>query len=195
MPKARNLKEENKANALYQRGEEDWRRGHLRSAFRFFLAAGKAGSEAARSTIGCFYDQGMGVKADEDAALHWYRLAYRSGSNLAANNMGCIWRDRGKIDRALMWFRRAVRLGDGDASLEIAKIYLKIKPDLKKALYYLHKVLRAKYVTEWSKDEAKRLLKETREIRIGLKTKPRGLAQTSPSKSARRRHFRSKDRG
>lgn len=148
------------ANALYQRAQEEWKRGRLKSAFRLFLAAAKAGCNPARSTVGCFYDQGIGVKADEDAALHWYRLAYRSGSMLATNNIGVIWRDRGKIRRALLWFERAVRLGDGDANLQIAKIYLDVKPDLRKAVRYLNNACKARFITEGSKDEAKRLLEK-----------------------------------
>jgi TPR repeat protein len=148
---------------LYQEAEEAWQKGRLKSAFRLFLAAAKAGSDAARATDGFFHDDGIGVKADKDAALHWYRLAYRGGSDTAANNIGVIWRDKGKVDRALVWFRRAVRLGDGDANLQIAKIYLDVKPDPRKAVRYLKSACKAKFITGGSKDEARRLLREAEE--------------------------------
>lgn len=160
MPRPRNMAEAIRVNTLYQEAEEAWQRGRLKSAFRLFLTAAEAGSDAARATVGFFYDDGVGVKTDKDAALHWYRLAYRGGSDTAANNIGVIWRDKGKVDRALVWFRRAVRLGDGDANLQIAKIYLDIKPDLRKAIRYLKNAYKARFITEGSKDEAKRLLKE-----------------------------------
>jgi TPR repeat protein len=79
---------------------------------------------------------------------------------LAANNIGIIWRDRGKPDRALFWLRRAVRLGDGDANLEIAKIYLKAKPNMRRAVHYLNKARKAQFITEGSKEEVKRMLKD-----------------------------------
>ena len=148
-----------KANLFYHRADEAWREGHLRSAFRLFLAAANAGSDDARAVVAQFYDQGIGVKASEEAALRWYRLAYRSGNALAANNLGVIWRDRGKIDRALMWFLRALELGDEDANLEIAKIYLNAKSSPEKATQYLRNACTGKFVTDGSKEEARALLR------------------------------------
>jgi len=156
----KNMAQAIRMNTFYQEAEEAWRGGRLGSAFRLFLAAAKAGSNPARTTVAFFYDDGIGVKANKDAALHWYRLAYRGGSDTAANNIGVIWRERGEVSRALMWFQRAVRLGDGDANLQIAKIYLHIKPDLRKAVQYLKSACKAQSITEGSRDEARRLLRE-----------------------------------
>jgi TPR repeat protein len=168
MPRAKRLSwmaRQIEANELYQRADEHWSRGRLRPAFRLFLAAAKAGIEDALGIVGYFYDDGVGVKADQDAALYWYRRAYRHGSDSAANNIGCIWRDRKKFSRALMWFKRAVRLGDGDANLNIAMIYLYHKPDLKKAIRYLHNTLKLRNVTDGGKEEARSLLKQVRKSR------------------------------
>ena len=155
--KIRNLAEANRANELYRRGDEAWSKGHLRPAFRFFLAAARAGMAAAFSTVGQFYQRGDGVKVDQDAALFWYRRAARQGEDSAANNIGCILRDRGKLSEALRWFKQAVKLGDADANLEIAKVYLR-KRDSAKARPYLQRTRRSPWVTEQSKEEARRLL-------------------------------------
>jgi TPR repeat protein len=133
--KLRNLGEANRANELYRRGDEAWSKGHLRPAFRLFLAAAKAGMEAAFSTVGNFYHNGIGVNANPDAAICWYRLAYRAGDRSVANNIGCIVRDRKKFRQAIEWFRRAVQQKDGDSNLNIAKIYLH-KGDLVKTRSY-----------------------------------------------------------
>ena len=114
----------------------------------------------AYKTVGQFYDLGDGVKPDPNAALYWYGRAYRHGDFSAANNIGCIWRERGNVGRALTWFRRAVKLGDPEANLNIAKIYVDQRRNPKKALGYLHRVRRAKGVTEGSREETKRLLKK-----------------------------------
>ena len=37
------------------------------------------------------------------------------------SNIGTIFRDEKKLGPAISWFRRAARLGDADANLEIAK--------------------------------------------------------------------------
>ena len=77
--KLRNLGEAIKANELYRRGDEAWSKGQLRSAFELFLAAARAGLEGAFGTVGNFYHNGIGVRANPDAAIYWYRLAYRAG--------------------------------------------------------------------------------------------------------------------
>jgi TPR repeat protein len=157
--KLRNLSEAVQANELYRRGNQAWSKGHVRPAFRLFLAAAKAGLEAAFSTVGNFYHSGIGVKTNPDAAIYWYRLAYRAGSRSVANNIGCILRDRKKFGEAIEWFRRAVKQNDGDANLNIAKIYL-LKGDLVRTRSYLDKTRRSPWATEQSKEEARSVLRK-----------------------------------
>jgi TPR repeat protein len=146
---------------LYSRANEEWSRGRLHSAFRLFLAAAKERDPLAFAVVGYFYSEGVGTKADNDAALYWYKRAHRCGSTVAANNIGVIYRDRNDLNRALAWFRRAIKLRDGDANLNIAKIYLLNKQDGQKATHYLNKAYRAKSneITQQSRGEAKNLLK------------------------------------
>ena len=177
MPRIRRLRslaETNRAGLLYQRGDEAWQKGHMRSAFRFFLAAANAGMTPAFGIVGQFYDRGDGVRANQDEALRWYQRAYTSGKRdaVAAANIGCIWRDRGHFSRALRWFEKAVELGDGDANLDIAKIYLISKHDTSKAARYLRKTRNSNWATEGSKDEARDLLKH-----IGAKQPQRPTPQ------------------
>jgi uncharacterized protein len=150
------------ASVLYQRAEELWTEGRLPYAFNLFLAAAKTGFVPAYRILASFYDQGTGVKANRRAALYWYMRAYRQhdtwyrrGDSTSANNIGCIWRDRRKSQTAIMWFKRAVRLGDGDANLNIAKIYLHSNRDRQKAVRYLQRTINAKYATDGSIDEAR----------------------------------------
>lgn len=109
-------------------------------------------------TVGQFYDFGYSVEANQNAALYWYRRASRDGDYSAANNIGCIWRDRNKLNRALLWFHRTLEMGDDDANLNIAKIFLRQRPNLEKAAHYLKKVSKSRYVSEGSKEEARLLL-------------------------------------
>jgi len=170
--KLRNLAEANRANLLYQRGDEAWQRGRLRSAFKFFLAAATAGLDGAFDTVGNFYHNGIGVKRNPDAALFWYGQAYRKGSRSVANNIGCIMRDRKKAGQAIKWFQRAVRQNDGNANLNLAKIYL-LKGDSAKAARYLGRTFRSAWATNDAKEEARLLLNEMktkRAKRAGPKT-------------------------
>jgi len=137
----------------------------MRSAFRLFLSAAKNGMVPAFGTVAQFYDRGEGVKANQKAALYWYRRAYRHGSETAANNIGCIWHDRGKLSRGIWWLKRAVELGDDDANLNIAKIYLGTGRDLKRAIHYLNKTRESDRATVGSKEEARLLLKRLKTTR------------------------------
>lgn len=161
----RSIAEASKANSLYQRAEEEWQRGRLRSAFWLFLAAARMGMVEAFSIVAQFYDRGEGVRTNPDVALYWYRRAYHHGNAAAANNIGCIWRDRGKFSQAMSWFDRAVKRGDCDADLNIAKIYLARRHDLAKAIEHLNKTSKSRWVTEGSREEARDLIREVKKMK------------------------------
>jgi hypothetical protein len=150
------------SDVLFAKASSQWDRGKLRSAFRLFLTAAKRGDPSAQHNLGYFYDVGVGVKPNRAAALYWYKRAFRRGYRTAASNIGTIFRDEGKTQQALSWFQRAIRLGDADANLEVAKIYLRGKGDVARAIVYLKRTTKARPsdVTEGSKQEAQRLLKQ-----------------------------------
>jgi tetratricopeptide (TPR) repeat protein len=72
-----------------------------------------------------------------------------------------MFRDEHKLNHALSWFERALKLNDGDANLEIAKICLE-KVDQTKAVHYLQQALSTNplLILEESQDEAKRILRK-----------------------------------
>ncbi len=146
------------AESLYERAGRAWNDGRLRTAFRLFLASAESGNRQAWEILAYFYDCGVGVGANQEEALRWYRRAYRCGSYLAANNIGVIWRTRGKLGRAVGWFERALKLGDEDARLEIARTLLLKGRDRRAVEVHLRKAIRATSITEGTKEEAKRLL-------------------------------------
>jgi uncharacterized protein len=149
-------------DALFERACKQEDKGKLRSAFRLLLTAAKAGDISSQINLGNFYSHGTGVKPNRTLALYWYRRAYRRGERSAASNIGAVFRDEENWKQALKWFERAVRLEDGDASLDIAKIYLRNKSDHKKAIRHLKQTLKAKVywdATKGSQEEAQRLLK------------------------------------
>lgn len=160
IPVFSSLKAATKANAAYQRAEEEWKSGNMESAFKLMLVAARAGIVQAAGDVANFYDHGVGTKVNPKFALRWYQTAYRGGDPSVANNIGCILRDAGKVNEALRWFHRAVRQKDGDANLNIANIFLRQKPDIAKAREYLRRACRSKWATEGTREEAKELLKK-----------------------------------
>jgi TPR repeat protein len=177
LKRARPRKEavQSKTDVLFIRANEMWDCGRLHSALRLFISGAKSGDSSAQHNLGYFYDVGIGVKPNRAKALYWYKKAVRRGSRVAASNIGTIFRDEGDIKQALSWFNRAVDLGDADANLEIAKIYLSKKNNLQTAVDYLKRTTTAGRddVTEGSKQEARRLLKQ-------LDGKPRGRRVAHP---------------
>jgi TPR repeat protein len=133
--------------------------GKLRSAFRLLLAGAKAGETGCQLNVGNYYDAGTGVRRNRKAALYWYKRAYRHGMASAAHNIGIVWRNEKSPKRALEWFQKAVRLGDDEANLEIAKHYLRNEHNPVKAIPYLRIVVRSKWVTEAGVEEATKLIK------------------------------------
>jgi TPR repeat protein len=144
---------------LFQRADDAWNAGKLKSAFRLLLASAKAGDIGAQINLGTFYADGIGIKPNRAKALYWYRRAYRRQHGAAAHNIGILYRDEGNFNEAIQWLKRAVKLQDGDANLDIAKILMS-RGD-RRAEAYLNRVLRTRngLVTEASREEAEKLLK------------------------------------
>jgi len=128
------------AEELFIRAAKQEESGELRSAFRLYLAAAKAGETGCQLNVGNFYDAGTGVRRNRLSAIYWYKRAYRRGNACAASNIAVMWRNENKAKRALDWFQKAVRLGDDEANLEIAKYYLNDEPNPVKAIRHLERV-------------------------------------------------------
>ncbi len=153
----RKLKED--ASHILYKADLAWQQGRMRAAFQKFLQAARAGVIPAYRIVAQFYDKGEGVHQDQNAAIEWYRRAYRRGDSSAANNIGCIWRQRRRMDLALRWFERAVDLGDSDANLEIAKVCAE-RGDRKRALQHLRIVVRSRKVMQGTREEARAMLSQ-----------------------------------
>lgn len=151
-----------RAEELFNQASKFEEKGDMRSAFRFYLAAAKSGDSGSQLNVGNLYDAGTGVRRNRVAALYWYKRAYRRGSSSAASNIGIMWRNEKKLKLALEWFQKAVRMGDDEANLEIAKHYLLDERDPDKAVPHLEKVRYSNCVTEAGVEEATKLLKQAR---------------------------------
>jgi hypothetical protein len=61
------------------------------------------------------------------------------------------------VQRALLWFRRAAKLGHDGSYLEIAKHFLNNENDPGKAMHFLNRVCKSNRVSEAEIEEAKLL--------------------------------------
>lgn len=133
-------------------------RGRIEEAFRLFLEVAKAGNSRAQLTVGYLYDTGEGVGRSRLQAMSWYRRAVRQGEAAAATNIATIYRDEGRLRLAIRWFDKAAGLGDGDALLEMAKLYAGPLEEPAKARRLLSRVLRSKRAAPDNREQAERLL-------------------------------------
>src|SRR5207249_11084858 len=102
-----------------------WDSGNLRSAFRLMLSAAKLGDTAAMSTSGTSMMRGL-VSGTTAKWRCFGTAKLIAGAIFAgASNIGVVYRMENKPRRALRWFERAVALGDTDANLEIAQVYIR----------------------------------------------------------------------
>lgn len=68
------------AEASYQRGLAEERRGDLAAALKSYLEAGESGNGKAQKKLGDFYNAGNAVvKRDYETALKWYQKAREQG--------------------------------------------------------------------------------------------------------------------
>jgi len=134
-------------------------RGRIEEAFHLFFEAAKAGDSRAQLNVGYLYDTGQGVARSRTSALTWYRKAVRGGEAAAANNIGTIYRDEGRLRLAVRWFEKAATMGDGDALLEVARLYAGPLEEPAKARKLLARVRTSKRASVDSQEEAARLLR------------------------------------
>lgn len=125
-------------------------------AFRLNYIAAQEGMHDAVLAMGWFCLNGVGVKADEQAAVHWYKRAARQGDPKAMYSLGEIAYRGGDYAEALTWFKRAAAKGHQRSNFWIGKMYwrgLGVAQDRKLAKDYLAHAAASKI------DAARRILR------------------------------------
>lgn len=82
-----------------------------KSAMEWYLKAADKGCPVARSTIGIYYERGLGVKQDYQQAMRWLLKAADKGNAVAMDNVGYFY-EKGlgvKQDQQLaeQWYQKA----------------------------------------------------------------------------------------
>jgi TPR repeat protein len=139
------------------RHEED---GDLKRAFQCLLAGARLGDSGCQVNLGNFYAAGTGTRKDMAAAAYWYRKGYRNGDRTGALNLAIDHRNAGRTRSAVIWFKKAIAMNDGDSCIHLAKIYMQRKGGRSAAISLLKQVLpmNRSDVSKEGKEEAKSLL-------------------------------------
>jgi TPR repeat protein len=92
-------------------------------AFRLNAIAADYGVHDAVLAMGWFYLNGVGVKPNVPAAIHWYKMAARTGDLSAFFSLGHIAYLERDYARALVWLNRAAKEGHPRSKYLLARMY------------------------------------------------------------------------
>ena len=145
---------------LFEEAYRHEQNGDLKRAFQCLLAGARLEDSGCQINLGNFYAAGTGTRKDMAAAASWYRKAYGNGERTGALNLGIDRRNAGRTRSAVIWFRKAIAMSDGDSSIHLAKIYMEQKGRRSAAISLLKQVLSMNRadISEEGKAEAKMLL-------------------------------------
>jgi TPR repeat protein len=98
-------------------------------AFEEFRASAEQGHLDSQFNLGLMYEQGIGVRKDEQAAIVWYRKAAEQGNSNAQFNLAVLYENgRGSavdFTQASHWYREAAAQGDALAIGNLGMLYLR----------------------------------------------------------------------
>ncbi len=134
-------------------------------ALPLLLKGAKAGDTSCQILLGNYLSDGRkGIPVDQRRAIYWYKQAYRQGSSTGASNLAMHYRKQGDVDGAYRWYELAVKSGDNESHLALAKIWLHDRENRAKAIKHLKAVFRGNPndVSELGRDEARTMLRRLR---------------------------------
>ena len=141
------------ADAAYERRE-------FEHAFAKFLQLAEAGDLNGMSRVACMYGDGEGTPRSREKSLEWDLKAAALGSTTSMFNLGITYRNAGDSREARHWFEKLHAGGDGDASLELAKMYMVSDLEGERIKAYLLAAIQSSNVCDASKEEAQELLSD-----------------------------------
>jgi len=159
------LKEQNALSAcdlLYMEAGLLDERSRYTEALPLLLKGAKAGDTSCQILLGNYLSDGRkGIPVDERRAIYWYKRAYKQGCSIGASNLAMHYRKQGDVDEAYRWYELAVKSGDNEAHLALAKIWLHDRGDKAKAIKHLKAVFQGNPndVSELGRDEARTVLR------------------------------------
>lgn len=96
---------------LYLEGEKGVTRDYA-AAMEWAQKAADAGVGRGNLLLGQIWMKGLGVVADQDKALEYFKMADNGGDMKAGRYVGLIAKEKGDVQSAAQWFRHSAELGD-----------------------------------------------------------------------------------
>lgn len=99
-----------------------------------------------------------GDRKDKKEEIFWYKKAWSKGYLSAASNTAIAYKELKQYKKAEKWFALAINSGDGDANLELAKMYIRLGIKQLEIPRLLQETISSSCVTLASVEEAHWLL-------------------------------------
>lgn len=96
-------------------------------AFALYRRAAELGHAKSMNLVGRYYEEGWEVERDPAQALDWYRKSAEAGDFRGQASYAAILAQRGEIEEAAIWLRRAAKTGT-PAFLKLYAESLEISP-------------------------------------------------------------------
>lgn len=109
---------------IFIKASKYWDQGCDLKAFECFLEGAEAGNPGCMLNVGVMYGDGVVPDIENRHELFWYKKAWGEGETSSATNIAIVYKNQKQFKQAETWFQLAIDSGDGDANLELAKMYL-----------------------------------------------------------------------
>lgn len=140
--------------------------GNYDEAFKMFLSLANTGDIDSMLRVALMYSIGEGCEYDIEKSKYWDMKAASQGSVSALFNLGITFRNNGDVREAKKWFQKALNGGEGEAALQLAKMYLISDLEIERVKSYLLQALQVGNLCESSEEEVQLLLKELGENQL-----------------------------
>ncbi|WP_339133399.1 MAG: tetratricopeptide repeat protein [Candidatus Electrothrix sp. GW3-4] len=143
---------------LFIEADKAYDEGDYVKAFELFNKAARMGDDSSMSRIALMYYSGDGVDVDIETSIEWDKKAVEAGSFTSLLNLAVTYRALGDIKKAKYWFEKSLAAGNGEAALQLAKLYMVSDKEVETVRKYLRIAIEHDNMYEESVDEAKLLL-------------------------------------
>ena len=147
------------ADTLFDKGSDALDIENYLLALEYFSKSSDLGSASAMNNLGYMHSSGLGTAVDFSISTAWHMKAIEHGDDSSFSNIAINYRCLGDIRQSRKWFEKALCVGDADAALELAKLYMISDKETETVRHYLNIVVNNDQCCESSIEESLELLK------------------------------------
>ena len=115
------------AEALYQKGNEYYKKSDFAEAVKYYRQAAEKGNANAQLQLGYCYDKGKGVQQNYEEAFKWFKKSAEQGYDVAENRLGTYYYKGKGVAKdyrlAVYWFRMSAEHGNRDSMYNLGLCY------------------------------------------------------------------------